>query len=339
MCGKAIFSTEREAKFFVKITKKVHGYYLCKLSNTWHVTKHHVKNPLKSPYYGSRRFKFDPDRLMRELKQDMTKVTLGKEIIEYMQDMYTKQNVYKISSKMVTEFIQSVRPTVQRNHIASEISALKKTKVIVNLDEKVPDQPGALYFALSSVLDEVTKPAEVFEETENNEVSEVKPVANTFDSVNAQLADIMTKLEVLDSGLKLHGKSLEIHHNEMSNQYNSQTRLDKHYWETTRKDIEELKTVASSHVTVDGDKLADVINKRLGDLTLDDSFVYRVREEIENYKLRNAFDHDPIQRRLDEIEELWKRFAKDESEDYKRGIKDGIQIAVEMGIFIPDGTK
>jgi hypothetical protein len=355
MCGKSIFRTEEEAKQFIKFSSTHKGFYICELSKTYHVTKQSGGKRYKA--YGSRRFQFNPRRLMKELQRDMAKKTLSQEIIQYMEGMYTKQKVYKISSKMVTEFIHSTRPTLNRNHIASEISNLKKKKVIVGIDEKVPDQPGAFYFALASVLEEVTKPTDG-----NIEVTKVPaqkptpPVANPFDKVFSQLELILTQITGLSKGYTELVQTVNNVEDNNKLHASSQSKLLAHYYETLNGHIgegiaelvknqqiirndgqshfEELKEIASSHVTVDGDKLADVINKRLGDFKLEDSFIYRVREEV--YE-RSTTPIDSLHTRLDEIEELWKKFATNESDDYKRGIKDGIRIAVEMGIFIPDG--
>ncbi len=93
--------------------------------------------------------------------------------------------------------------------------------------------------------------------------------------------------------------------------------------------LNEIKGLASSHVTVDGDKLADVINKRLSDLG-SDSLAYLI-------KGFTNLQYGDLNNRLDEIEELWRRAyikAKDNN-DYQRGIKDGIKIAIEMGLQPP----
>jgi hypothetical protein len=304
---------------------------------------------------------------MKELQRDMAKKTLSQEIIQYMEGMYTKQKVYKISSKMVTEFIYSTRPTLNRNYIASEISNLKKKKVIVGIDEKVPDQPGAQYFALASVLEEVTKPTDG-----NIEVTKVPaqkptpPVANPFDKVFSQLNSVMESqsilhtllseivdrvnghvsldpitepLETLINATKLNSKSLEIHHREATEQITEGIAELVKNQQIIRNDgqshFEELKEIASSHVTVDGDKLADVINKRLGDLRSDDSFIYLVREELDDRSVK-------VEQRVSEYFKsfnylLEKVNSQPGTEDYKRGIKDGIRLAIEMGLRLPDG--
>jgi hypothetical protein len=190
------------------------------------------------------------NRIERELHEEMAKVkqrTLGQIILEHMEEAYKNDKTYKFSSKMIIEYCETYRPGLTKPYIMSELSNLKKAKKLISLDEKVPDQPGAVYFALSSVLEEVTNPA-----NGNSEMPPATPANfpahDPFDKVNTRLSELSTAVLSLP---------------------NMETALE----------------------------------------------VFEIR--------LNKAICDAIQ-------------SVNGTDDYKRGIKDGIKLAVEMGIRLPD---
>ena len=264
----------------------------------------------------------------------MAAKTIVQIILDFMETLYEEKGEYKVSSKMVIDHMDKQRPGTNRQQVQQELSKLRSKKIIVGLGEKVPDQPGAMYFALASVLDKVTTP----EVNGNNNVAELKSTVpaqtdkpkvtpatahNPFDKVNSQLSEILVKLNGLAQG-----------YSDIVERVNGTVSLD-----PITERLETIKTIVTKHITVDGDQLADVINKRLANLQLDDSFIYRVREEVVGLVkvTEPQYSSESLHTRLDEIESLWRKFATSENDDYKRGIKDGIRIAVDMGLFIPDG--
>lgn len=352
MCGKAKY-TEQVALKLVKARSYLKGHYKCPLSDTYHVSK---SKKFSGQPYGHRRFKFNKNRILRELHTEMTtRKAIRDRIIEYMRSSYERNKTTKFSSQMVTFAVQQELKDVGKQVIAEEISRLKtKTKVIVSLNEKVPDQRGAVYFTLAEILEKETEPSNVAEEVDMKVPTQApaKPIpVNPFDKVHEKLNSFTanSQAEFLLLGKKLDGIKDTIS--------NSEVTLDDEDFDTLAAKLEErlankferlfgilaeikgfsrgvpetlneIKTVASSHVTVDGDKLADVINARLGNLKLEDSFLYRVREETDNI----------VESRLGQyIDMLLDRpDAPSKSDDYRAGIKDGIRMALEMGLKLDE---
>jgi hypothetical protein len=93
--------------------------------------------------------------------------------------------------------------------------------------------------------------------------------------------------------------------------------------------FEELKSIASGHVTVDGDKLADLVNARLQDLKFENSLIYQIREEMDNVTERRLGQYTDLI-----LEKIQVPSTVSNSDDYKEGIKAGIALAAEMGLTI-----
>jgi hypothetical protein len=238
----------------------------------------------------------------------MAKKTLSQVIIEYMEESYEKDLLYKFSSKMVFEYCQTIFPKIGKTHVYGELTRLKKLGKITNLGEQVPDQRNATYFALSSVIDKITTPDK---KSDGNKVMSVESpkttpatvASNPFDKVNSTLGEILAKVNGLVNA----------------------------YTEVTQ-DLRGLRksTVSSSiETTLDIANLAEVINDRLSDLTKENSFIYRLRDDTGEFI-------DELKKDLpEEIIKLLPQLDYG-SEDYKRGIRDGIKLAVEMKLNLPN---
>lgn len=330
ICGKRFsFINEADALEFARLSKsKKYSYaYKCN-SNTgnWHLTTH-----------GSGKLK----NLERELHEEMANnsKTIRQRITDYMWDSYQRHHTTKFSSSMVVFALQQENPATRKPQIMQEISKAKKDGIIVSLHESVPDQKGAVYFTLSRILEEETDPKNVTETSiKKPEVpAQTKPVpVNPFDGVNKKLSEIKEALGNSEITLdeedfdKLAGKLEE--------------RLKTPLTDILAE-LREIRTVTSTHVTVDGDKLADVINARLQNLKLDDSFIYAVREEVMNSGLHFAGDanskFDLVTERMQRMADTLAEFkgvpsSVTNSSDYRVGVKDGIRLALEMGLKIDE---
>lgn len=373
MCGKAKY-TEQIALRIIKNKNDMKGHYKCPLSDTYHVSK--TKKKKSSSYgYGHHRFKFNKNRILRELREEMaTRKAIRERIIEYMRDSYERNKTIKFSSQMVTFAVQQELGSINKQVIAEEISRLKtKTKIIVSLNEKVPDQRGAVYFTLAEILEKETDPNNVTEPKiipQQVVIEKPKPIpVNPFDKVHEKLDDL--KEAVSNSEVTLededHKKIAEIVLGGLNEHIHTL------FGDIVNR-INEVKQIASSHVTVDGDKLADVINARLQNLKLGDSLIYAVRKESRG-AIEPVWDatkavndqtvklSQTIQERIPNIKEevdnvidarlgqytdmiLDKlntiKVPKEVSneDDYragiKDGIKDGIRMALEMGLKLDD---
>ncbi|MFE1915006.1 hypothetical protein [Streptomyces anandii] len=275
---------------------------------------------------------------LKRLEEELhSMATIRERIIKYMEDEFKDTNGkhYKFAAVDISSELARKNPTIARGTVAAQLSGLRKDGTITQL-EKIPHAPGgARYFALTKHLDEITKPEENEPETVKEKeikVGEEKKVtpavhANPFDKVNSQLGDILTKVNGLANG---YGQVVEFQQAqrkaiESINSYtNGAAELIssalKGEFDSIRKRLDEIKSIASSHVTVDGDKLADVINARLQDMRREDSFVYRVRDEVMDgiEKIEMPDDYSSLT----------------DEEKYKQGLKDGIKLATELGLKI-----
>jgi hypothetical protein len=81
---------------------------------------------------------------------------------------------------------------------------------------------------------------------------------------------------------------------------------------------------APVRVEVPASAVAEAVNIRLSDLGHDDSFIYRVREELDE--------------RISKTEKLISSVQVPSSvanpNDFREGIKEGIRLAVEMGLTV-----
>lgn len=261
------------------------------MSDTYHITRREPGKRAKPKIISARNFKFNPDKLMAELNSNMAynnrgiaqNQALGKAIIEYMEEEYTRDGVYKFSSNKVAEYCFNLRDTWNKTNVRTMLSRLKSEGILVNLKERVPDERTSYYFALASVLKVVTETINSDAHTTflngNNVTKQSIPQQTTttppnpFDAVNQSLKEIKAKV------------------NDLSNSYLELVNA---------LETKVTPPVADPVAIINFDGLANDI-------------VVGINAELDAWLTKT-----------------------DGSEDYKRGIKDGIRLAVEMGIILPD---
>jgi hypothetical protein len=234
---------------------------------------------------------------MKEFNTDMggRSSTLANIIISYMDSEYTAKGVQKFSTIMILEHVQTIKKSWTKAHVMSEISHLKRDGVVVNL-EKIPDGRGAVFFTLASILEQETAPTK-----------SVTIPAQTTKSSSLDGNNVMTEAKQVATPATAPNPF---------NKVNTQLEQIISQLNGLAQGYSELAQRPNTPVDVDG------IIAGLTNLNESSSLVYAVREELWNNN-----------------EELIKDFAKlistvDGSEDYKRGVKDGIKLASELGLVV-----
>lgn len=318
-CGKLLtFRSEDDALAFRSIsTKRFTHAHICN-SNTgyWHLSTH-----------GAGKLK----NLERELHEEMANnpKTIRQRITDYMWDSYQRNKTTEFSSQMVIFAVQQEYPSAKKPNIMQEISKAKKDGAIVSLKKPVPDQRGAVYFTLSRILEAETEPDNVTETVKAEVPTQSKPIpVNPFEAVNKKLDDLKGILG--NSEITLDKEDFDKLASRIEAKLNiSNAQILKELQEL-KTDTRHIKEIASTHVTVDGDRLADVINARLGNLKLEDSFIHKVTYSTDLLTER-------MQRMADTLAELkGVPSTVSNSSDYRAGVKDGIRMALEMGLKIDE---
>jgi hypothetical protein len=288
--------------------------------------------------YGTRHYRPNFKKLLEELKEEVMAKTAPEVIVEYLETRYEKDGTYRCTSAEVADAITKSHPQFRRTTIMQTITVLKKAGTIIGLDEKVPGKPGATYFALVSALDKETSSTTPVAEKEKS-VSNPTPV-DPMDKISSQLGELLSKVNGLVNGYATIVNNNTAQQALNSNQHNKLvevitegiTEVIKNQ-QILRNDgqshFEELKSIASGHVTVDGDKLADLVNARLQDLKFENSLIYQIREEMDNVTERRLGQYTDLI-----LEKIQVPSTVSNSDDYKEGIKAGIALAAEMGLTI-----
>lgn len=231
--------------------------------------------------------------LERELHAEMA--TVKEQVVEYIRDKYDTTGEYKCTTS-------EIRKEFEKRgifNVSVAISALRKAGVITDLDEKDPTRKGppSYKFALTEILDDVTNPKKKDTKPVANDKPAPTPV-NPFDKVTDQLNLILTQLQGLSTG------------------YSDLVRA--------MPNKEFIASLKSAGEPIDYERIANAVNHRLGDLTKDDAFVYRVREELDD--------------RIHKLEDLVRNIKVPSSvanpNDYREGLKEGIRLASEMGLQV-----
>lgn len=314
-----MFESKSDAKAFMRQEPQLglKRVYRCSISETYHATTK-VEN---GNSVTTTRRRFDIKTVERELKEEAMALldqVLAKEITQFMEGLYLKDKTYKVSSKMVYEALKS--KGYQKLHVMSKISELKRAKVITGLDESVPDQKGALYFALTSVLDEVTTPKKEEVPVDMSKVSvpaqpEKKPIpANPFEDVKKQLSEINQRLTGLAQGYAdLANKPTPTVDftdilRSLDNKPNS-TVIAKYLGNIEEEILAKFnqldQRLTQQRATVDEISLADALAVELTDSANRNSFISQLMSGLP---------------------------SSSDSEDYKRGLADGIKLAIQMGL-------
>lgn len=260
--------------------------------------------------------------LESELHKEMANnpKTIRQRITDYMWDSYQRNKTVKFSSSMVIFALQQEHPSAKKQNIMQEISKAKKDGIIVSLKEPVPDQRGATYFTLSRILEEETEPSVTVPKVELPAQSEKPKVipTNPFDKVHEKLNGITKAIE--NSEVNIDEEDIKKISETVLSSLGEQ--IHTLFGDIVNR-INEVKQIASSHVTVDGDKLADVINARLKDANDEGSLFFAIHKSI-------VYEADRI------LEEVNIPEGVSNPNDYRAGIKDGIRMALEMGLKLDE---
>lgn len=359
-CGKLKFMNVSLARKF----NNEQRIYLCPISQTYHLTN---KESWKKGYNPSAG-KFRPDKLLKELQMSQ-KIAVA--AVEYMQELYEKNGEYKVSSGMVWTVLVKQFPTLGKQTLYNALNTLKRNKIVVNLDEPVPNQKGAFYFALASVLDKVTepKPEEAKPPVAKEEVKPVSTApksavklptqvaANPFDKVSSQLGELLTKVDGLTKGYTQVVEYQNIQRQAMESIAGYEAPKNTEIIDLLKVVQDEQRSVLTAvkypEVSLDNDELKQIrntINDEIAVLltALTSTLTAPNGKYIESMRAliagENAHQTTNIREHLvsnlhgvvSAIEALVQvPETVSNSDDYKEGIKEGIRIAIEMGLQIP----
>lgn len=325
ICGKVLcYKTKEEAERRLRSLRSG-GYkgkrmptsvHRCeKAPDTWHVTSRMQATKLSL------------------LEEELHVATLRQKIISFMEETYNRDNSqYKFSTAQVADALTRKSPMIARTSVNAEISKLRKEDILVTLDEKVPNTPGgAKYFVLAKHLEEVTKPKTNAVIKEEVKVPEIKPIpsqpvstpANPFEKVNNQLAEILTKVNGLAQGYSEITKSQRY-------QVSALERLSLAEAPKSTEILAALQVVhnAIKSASSSSDYDIDALNRNLADTAK--PFMQRLKIMYSNMIVDQTVDIKGL------IDNLKTPSSVTNSDDYKLGLKDGIKMAVEMGLILPD---
>lgn len=274
--------------------------------------------------------------------------------VEYMQNLYDKTGEYKVSSGMIWEELVKKFPTLNKQTLYNALNTLKRNKTVVNLDEPVPNQKGAFYFALASVLDKVTEPKlEVKPQTiapvAKEEVKPVSTVAKTtpklpsqvatnpLDKISSQLGEMLSKIDGLSKGYTEVVESQNLQRMAME-------AIAKHEVPDNTSILEKLNEVLGivkdSEVSLDIDDITQIRNAVTEILTSPESqYIETIRALVSRENKRQTgtiFEHTAS--KMDGLISAMERIGfkvpenVNSSDDYKMGIREGIRLAIEMGL-------
>lgn len=342
MCGKALFN-EDEAKLVVKSKSYLRRYYLCKLAPEqyqYHVSKNKAANinhgPKKSLY-------FRPARVLRELKEDMSAANnqLRQAIIDYMKREYERDGTIKHTSESITKATLKKRSTWHKQSVMSELSRMKTDGLVINL-EKGPG--NSVYVGSVKLVEKATEPKSTptvsipspAVSTENgNSAVTVKTktpaeiAANPFDKVNSQLDTILSMLSGLAQGYSEIVKSNAVPSTATVDAVTMVGELNAFINDKTDPNslvmrIQDMVQGMRKDIAADIGHLDRAITSKLGPSVDTDAITRALAIKLDraNLNLSDAF-RDNINRLIASV---------DGSDDYKNGIKDGIKMAVELGL-------
>lgn len=259
--------------------------------------------------------------------------TIKQMVVEFLEGAYKQDPTrYKFSALEILEGVQKKYPYVKKSSLAPALTSLRTNGTLTVL-EKIPGgNSGAKYVALTTILDEVTRPKNDNNEggeknvanQENNtkgaamakKPSEIAVAANPFDKVNSRLDELIAKVNGLAQGYA------DLAKRELPTTNNGEV-IDL---------LNKIQTAVAEPVVVDS-KIADTINERLTSYVRDDSLIYRVREEMDD---RIRAHERELKKAIKGIQIPPEFATLSDDEKYQKGIRDGIKLAVEMGLVLPD---
>jgi hypothetical protein len=274
--------------------------------------------------------------------------TIKNLIVEYITDKYRTTKVYKCSTIEIREALtKNPQYLGTRSTVSPTISALKRDGILTELDEKVSREgkggTPSYYFTLTSILEEVTNPSNQKEEKNvaNDKVPAqpkqppITVATNPFDKVNSQLGELLSKVNGLATG---YSQSVEL----LQAIRSALTQEESH----TLNAITDLKNTLDPNPFIEGVREltksgnfpslvdADAINDRLQDLSRDNSFIHAVRMEMDDriHKTEERLTNE-VTKIIHTLNALPVPSSVANTDDYRAGIKEGIKLAVEMGLM------
>ena len=240
---------------------------------------------------------------------------LAKSIMDLIGQIYKETGQYKVYIGMLTPKLSKY----SKARIATTISVLKKENLLTQLDEVVPNGNNARYFARTDILDKVTQPAKKEEVSEEmtkvpNQVSSKPAATNPFDSVNAKLATISNQLEEFKERFESDVPAFTPE--DITKAITNQTLRD--YGDILKR-IDEVKRP---------EQLTEAISSRIVDHY--NEILSRVDSSLSNAMLAYGESFNDT---LGEIHSHLKSNSNSLTDDYQRGLRDGIRMAVEMGLI------
>jgi hypothetical protein len=344
-CGKLKFASVKRAQEYNKSRHR--RIYFCPISSTYHATSEVDKqwNSRKPPPAVAH---FSIKKLQRELNEMATVKQL---VIAAMEAKYKRTGEYKNTTPELRDVVFRERPNLTKTAVATAVFELKKLGTIVDLEERAPGGNGkGTYFALATHLEEVTKPTKsekeepkpVIKQTEEKKPAPIPsqlPV-NQFDKINSQLGEILSKLNGLVNGYAQLVERSEILKSVVDNQ--SQNVIEKlgslfsavaAIKESELAIGDKYAKLIASKFTGEATAIATAVNHRLQDQTKHDSFIYRVREEV--IEQRGSLEV-ALNRKFETLKAPDNFGTLSDEEKYRLGMRDGIRLAVEMGLILPD---
>lgn len=245
-CGKKfIFKTPQEAEKFLLTPRAIDlglvRTYRC--GNIFHVTSRRRTGGSPSKFYN----------LELELHREMA--TIKEWLIDYMSTAYKERNVVEFAPAELRQKFTKSRPSSNPDSIHTAIYQLKKDGIVVDLKKNVIPGKKGNFITLAMILEKETEPMSkkptptVPAQPTKEEPKKPSPAtlsANPFDKVNAQLQELLTKVNGLAQGYSELAQRTSVHSVEISG------------------------TAA----------LAEAVNNRLTDLVDENSLIYRIREEV-----------------------------------------------------------
>lgn len=382
LCGKkGIYDSKQKAedalnRIFTKGGTGLSGVTRCHLQpGIWHLTSK----------IGNNQHRYSA--LERELHVIMSVATQF--IIDYIKNKYERSRgaEYKCSSReLINATKDKHKAPMSQGTLTSAIFKLKKEGILTELDEldrSGGGRPGKM-FTLTTILDEITNPKNEGEKKEmakdNNEnkvpaqgKTPLTVAPNPFDKVNERLDLIVKQITGLANGYselanRPSGGNVDEIANLLERLTDSLTKEESASLNAVT-DLKQLIQRESStirvaiantgnrsvDVSIPADAVAEAVNQRLGDLRKDDSFVYRIREELDDAggktdrhikeqanrvdnQLKILFeawkkDHDAI---ADVLKNISVPSSVANADDYRAGLKEGIRLAAEMGLKVTE---
>lgn len=259
-------------------------------------------------------------------------VSVREQVIDYIKIKYRTSGEYKCSVSEIRKAL-TAKPSFSStpSSISVAVSALKSEGTLTALDEKDPERKGkggmpSYLITLTEILEEITSPKIEKEKMTKvpAQTTSVTVATNPFDKVNSQLGELLSKVNGLATG---YSQSVEL----MQAIRNALMQEESHTLNAVSALREELRNPPGLNIQI----LSDEINARLSDFSRNDSFIYRVREELYD-RVDKTEDKllNEVTRLLQAIDSISVPSSVANADDYKAGIREGIKLAAELGITL-----